>query len=204
MSSVRGSKWASQLQWANLSERKLSWKYYNGHVAVKVWKMTVVNDQGKKIWPPFFWGGGGVAWGTRFITGCGGAARALVPWPCLRHVTRNHTPCNGIIHIETLFYLIHWQSQNYLGRDQQSNALYRPRKDKLFNAKVDQSIPWLRQKMINSIPRLRQKSRKTHPGWRHVSHLAKCFDLLKIPRIYESDLMVTATLQWAIEICSVK
>ena len=29
-------------------------------------------------------------------------------------------------------------------------AVYRPRKDILFKAKIDKSIPWLRQKMINS------------------------------------------------------
>ena len=34
--------------------------------------------------------------------------------PCLRHLTRNHTLCKTIINIETLSYLIHWQSQNYL------------------------------------------------------------------------------------------
>ena len=47
-------------------------------------------------------------------------------------------------------------------------AVYRPRKDILFKTKIDKSIPWLRQKMINSIPCLRQKSRKTYPGWLHV------------------------------------
>ena len=31
--------------------------------------------------------------------------------PCLRHLTRNHTLCQTIINIETLSYLIHWQSQ---------------------------------------------------------------------------------------------
>ena len=36
--------------------------------------------------------------------------------PCLRHLTRNHTLCKTIINIETLSYLIHWQSQNYLKR----------------------------------------------------------------------------------------
>ena len=46
--SVCGSKSARQLQSANLSKRKLSWKYYDHHVTVKVWKMTlVINDQGK-------------------------------------------------------------------------------------------------------------------------------------------------------------
>ena len=47
-------------------------------------------------------------------------------------------------------------------------AFYRPRKDILFKTKIDRSIPWLRQKMINLIPCLRQKSRKTYPGWPHV------------------------------------
>ena len=47
-------------------------------------------------------------------------------------------------------------------------AVYRPRKDILFKTKIDKSIPWLRQKMINSIPCLKQKSRKTYPGWPHV------------------------------------
>ena len=42
--------------------------------------------------------------------------------PCLRHLTRNHTLCKTIINIETLSYLIHWQSQNYLQLDQQSHA----------------------------------------------------------------------------------
>ena len=41
--------------------------------------------------------------------------------PCLRHLTRNHTLCKTIIDSETLSYLIHWQSQNYLQLDQQSN-----------------------------------------------------------------------------------
>ena len=31
--------------------------------------------------------------------------------PCLWHLTRNHTLCKTIINIETLSYLIHWQSQ---------------------------------------------------------------------------------------------
>ena len=37
-----------------------------------------------------------------------------------------------------------------------------------FKTKIDKSIPWLRQKMINSIPCSRQKSRKTYPSWPHV------------------------------------
>ena len=37
--------------------------------------------------------------------------------PCLRHLTRNHTLCKTIRDIETLSYLIHWQSQNYLQLD---------------------------------------------------------------------------------------
>ena len=41
--------------------------------------------------------------------------------PCLRHLTRNHTLCKTIIDIETLSYLIDWQSQHYLQLDQQSN-----------------------------------------------------------------------------------
>ena len=41
--------------------------------------------------------------------------------PCLRHLSRNHTLCKTIIDIETLSYLIHWQSQNCLQLDQQSN-----------------------------------------------------------------------------------
>ena len=41
--------------------------------------------------------------------------------PCLRHLTQNHTLCKTIINIETLSYLIHWQSQNYLQLDQQSH-----------------------------------------------------------------------------------
>ena len=40
---------------------------------------------------------------------------------CLRHLTRNHTLCKTIIDIETLSYLIDWQSQHYLQLDQQSN-----------------------------------------------------------------------------------
>ena len=63
--------------------------------------------------------------GTRYILGRGGAEKPLIPWPCLRqksliflpclrHLTRNHTLCKTIINIETLSYLIHWQSQNYL------------------------------------------------------------------------------------------
>ena len=47
-------------------------------------------------------------------------------------------------------------------------AVYLPRKDILFKTKIDKSIPWLRQKMINSTPCLRQKSWKTYPGWPHV------------------------------------
>ena len=45
-------------------------------------------------------------------------------------------------------------------RDCKNFAVYRPRKEILFKTKIDKSIPWLRQKMINSIPCLRQKSRK--------------------------------------------
>ena len=41
--------------------------------------------------------------------------------PCLRHLTRNHTLCKTIIDIETLSYLIDWQSQHCLQLDQQSN-----------------------------------------------------------------------------------
>ena len=46
----------------------------------------------------------------------GGVARLLIPLPCLKHLTRNHTPCKTIINIETLSYLLHWQSRNYLKR----------------------------------------------------------------------------------------
>ena len=72
--------------------------------------------------------------------------------PCLRHLTRNHTLCKTIINIETLSYLIHWQSQNYLQLDQQSHAGCLSSKKR-----YRKSIPWLRQ-----------KSRKTYPGWPHV------------------------------------
>ena len=41
--------------------------------------------------------------------------------PCLRHLTRNHTLCKTIINIETLSFLFHWQSQNYLQLDQKSH-----------------------------------------------------------------------------------
>ena len=34
--------------------------------------------------------------------------------PCLRHLTRNHNLRETINNIETLSYLINWQSQNYL------------------------------------------------------------------------------------------
>ena len=76
--------------------------------------------------------------GTRYILGWGGAAQAphiltlfktkiadfptlfktefRFLTPCLRHLTRNHTLCKTIINIETLSYLIHWQSQKYLKR----------------------------------------------------------------------------------------
>ena len=53
--------------------------------------------------------------------------------PCLRHLTRNHTLCKTIIDSETLSYLIHWQSQNYLQLDQEK-------------------ISCLRQKLINRYP----------------------------------------------------
>ena len=103
--------------------------------------------------------------------------------PCLRHLTRDHTLCKTIINIETLYYLIHLQSQNYLQLDQQSRSLvrrtyaravYRPRKDTLFKIKIDKIdtlINFEDKKMIKSIPctLLRQKScRKTYPGWPHV------------------------------------
>ena len=97
--------------------------------------------------------------------------------PCLRHLTRNHTLCKTVINIETLPYLIHWQSQNCLHLDQQTRslvrrtyaqALYRPRKDTSFETKIDKIDTLIRQKMIKSIPCLRQKSRKTYPGWPHV------------------------------------
>ena len=50
-------------------------------------------------------------------------------------------------------------------RARKNFVVYHPRKDILFKAKIDKSIPWLRQKMINLIPCLRQKSPKTYPGW---------------------------------------
>ena len=59
--------------------------------------------------------------------------------PCLRHLTRNHTLCKTIINIETLSYLIHWQSQNYL-------QLFKTKIDKidtLFKTKIPKKIPWL-------------------------------------------------------------
>ena len=76
-----------------------------------------------KIAPFLVWIPG--AGGTRYILGWGGAARPLIPWPCLRqksliflpclrHLTRNHTLCQTIINIETLSHLSHGQSQNYL------------------------------------------------------------------------------------------
>ena len=107
--------------------------------------------------------------GTRYILGWGGAARPSYPdlfktkiadfptlfrtefrllIPCLRHLTRNHTLCKTIVNIETLSYLIHWQSQNYLPLDQQSH-------EERFIVQ-------------EKIPCLRQKSRKTYPGWPHV------------------------------------
>ena len=46
--------------------------------------------------------------------------RFLIPY--LRNLTRNHTLCKTKINIETLSYLIHWQSQNYLQLDQLSLA----------------------------------------------------------------------------------
>ena len=68
--------------------------------------------------------------------------------PCLRHLTRNHTLCTTIVNIETISYLIHRQSQNYLQLDQQSH-------EERFIVQ-------------EKIPCLRQKSRKTYPGWSHV------------------------------------
>ena len=62
--------------------------------------------------------------------------------PCLRHLTRNHTLCETINNIETLSYLIHWQSQNYL---------------RLFETKIDKIDTLIKTKMIKSIPCLRQK-----------------------------------------------
>ena len=64
--------------------------------------------------------------------------------------------------------LSQWKSILIHIRDCKNFAAYRPRQDILFKTKIDKSIPWLRQKMINSIPCLRQKSRKTYPGWPHV------------------------------------
>ena len=87
--------------------------------------------------------------------------------PCLRHLTRNHTLCKTIINIETLSYLIHWQSQNYLQLDWQSHeelltvdkidtvintknekidTLFKTKNDKidtLFKRKILKNIPWL-------------------------------------------------------------
>ena len=90
--------------------------------------------------------------------------------PCLRHLTRNHTLCKTIINIETLSYLIHWQSQNYLQLDHRvTQAVYRPRKYTLFKTNIDKIDTLIKtKKMIKSIPCLRQKSRKTYPGWPHV------------------------------------
>ena len=77
--------------------------------------------------------------GTRYIPGWGGAARPLIPWPCLRQVS--------LIFRFLIPFLRHLTQ---------------------FKTKMDKSIPRLRQKMINSIPCSRQKSRKTYPGWPHV------------------------------------
>ena len=64
--SVRGSKSARQLQSANLSKRKLSWKCYDRHVTVKVWKMTLmINDQGKSKGNILLCTYGGWAWATQ-------------------------------------------------------------------------------------------------------------------------------------------
>ena len=73
--------------------------------------------------------------GARYILGWGGVPHTLTLFktkiadfptlfktefrfliPCLRHLTRNYTLCKAIINIETLSYLIHWQSQHYLKR----------------------------------------------------------------------------------------
>ena len=84
--------------------------------------------------------------------------------PCLRHLTQNHTLCETINNIETLSYLIHWQSQNYL-------QLFKTKIDKidtLIKTKIDKIDTLIKTKklMIKSIACLRQKS--TYPGWPHV------------------------------------
>ena len=81
--------------------------------------------------------------------------------PCLRHLTRNHTLCKTIINIETLSYLIHWQSQNYLQlfktkidkidtliktKIDKIDTLIKTKNDKidtLFKTKIPKNIPWL-------------------------------------------------------------
>ena len=70
--------------------------------------------------------------------------------PCLRHLTRNHNLRETINNIETLSYLIHWQSQNYLQlfktKIDKIDILIKTKNDKidaLFKTKIPKNIPWL-------------------------------------------------------------
>ena len=70
--------------------------------------------------------------------------------PCLRHLTRNHNLCETINNIETLSYLIHWQSQNYLRlfetKIDKFDTLIKTKNDKidtLLKTKIPKNIPWL-------------------------------------------------------------
>ena len=76
-------------------------------------------------------------------------------------MTRNHALCETINNIETLSYLIHWQSQNYLQlfktkidkidtliktKIDKIDTLIKTTNDKidtLFKTKVPKNIPWL-------------------------------------------------------------
>ena len=70
--------------------------------------------------------------------------------PCLRHLTRNHNLRETIDNIETLSYLIHWQSQKYLQlfktKIDKIDTLIKTKNDKidtLFKTKIPKNIPWL-------------------------------------------------------------
>ena len=118
------------------------------------------------------------AWDCTAATGRGGGY-SIYPWVG-RCCAAPHTLTlfkTNITDFPTLFrtefrFLIpclsQWKSILINIRACKNFAAYRPRQDILFKTKIDKSIPWLRQKMINSIPCLRQKSRKTYPGWPHV------------------------------------
>ena len=78
-----------------------------------------------------FFGMGPGGGGTRYIRGWGGAARPLIPLPCLRQTEfRFLIPCLS----QRKSILINIRAcKNF--------AVYRPRKDILFKTKIDKSIP---------------------------------------------------------------